>query len=189
MNVADLGEMDYDGSQLHHALAYEYRRILGPSVSFFVGAANVREHLVDLEDSLADDFIKSESMVHFIVELPGVGIQEAVVWQRLFMRMIAEHLETSVDDLIVGVDGDDLMVEEQKLSVSIATLSRFSALIHIGINIHVGSDCPVAAIGLNDFGGLAGAATAHDWAHVIAFLFAVEYTDIVNATYKVVDVR
>lgn len=189
MNVVDIGDMDYDGSQLHHAFAYKRKGVLGPTISFFVGSANVKEHLVDLEDSLANDFIKSALMVHFIIEMPGVGIREAVVWQRFFIQMIAKFLENNIENLTVDVDGDDLIVEDQKLSVSIATLSSFSALIHVGINIHVGKECPVPAIGLSDFGGLNGFSTDSDWAFAVAHMFATEYSDIINATYKVIGVN
>lgn len=187
MNVVDLGDMDYDGSQLRHAFAYEKCKALGPTISFFIGAADVKEHLVDLEDALADDFIKSERMAHFIIEIPGVGIQEAVVWQRLFIHMIAKVIVDTVDGIAVDVDGDDVLVEDQKLSVSIATLSRFSALIHAGINIRVGEGCPVDAIGLSDFDGFYNFLSEHEWIDSMARTFAAEYDSIVNATYKVVE--
>jgi len=188
MTIVDLNEMDYDGSQLKHCLAYEYRTVLGPSICFFIGAADVKDHLVDLEDSLADDFIKSERMAHFIIEIPNIGIQEAVVWQRLFIRMIAREIGKDIGSLEIEINGDDIMIANEKLSVSIATLSRFSGLIHVGINIHVGKDCPVAAIGLADVADGFGIFTdEHSWAQYISHVFADEYTDIVNATYKVIE--
>ena len=188
MIIVDLNEMDYDGSQLKHCLAYEYRAVLGPSICFFIGTADVKKHLVDLEDSFAGDFIKSERMAHFIIEIPNIGIQEAVVWQRLFIRMIAREIGKDTENLEIEINGDDIMLAGDKLSVSIATLSRFSGLIHVGINIHAGKDCPVPAIGLADITNGFGIFTdEHAWTQYIAHIFADEYTDIVNATYKVIE--
>jgi uncharacterized protein len=47
--------------------------------------------------------------------------------------------------------GDDLFVGDHKLSVSIATVSPVSTLIHLGINIDP-AGAPVAAVGLDDLG-------------------------------------
>ena len=190
MTVVDLGKMDYDGSQLKHCLAYEYKKVLGSTISYFIGAAAVKEHLVDLEDSLANDFIKSKKMAHFVIEIPGASITEAVLWQRLFITKCIDwiHANRSIRDIMwFNRDGDDILIalvegDWKKLSVSIATLSRFSGLIHVGINIEVGPDCPVKAIGLSEI-----TSNISQFAKIVAKEFAEEYTDIVNATYKVVE--
>ncbi len=189
MKTVNLGFMHYNGSQLHHAFAYEAKGILGPTICHFIGAADVKDHLVDLEDSLADDFIKSESMAHFIIEIPGADIREAVVWQRLFIRMIAKSLDEFVHTHIY-IDGDDIRIENQKLSVSIATLSRFGALIHVGINLCVGSQCPVPAVGLEEFDTFPGLYNeAPEWVRRTAQDFANEYANVIDATYKVIEVK
>lgn len=186
--------LDYNGSQLHHAFAYEQAQVLGPSITVFRGAADVKEHLVDLEDSLQDDFIKSADMWHFIIEVPEATITEVVALQRLFICTCIEKLQRAVsyfaqvEPLRMERCGDDIMVScagdiFKKLSVSIATLSRFSGLIHVGINISVGPDCPVAAIGLTDF-----ISEVSSIGPDIAQKFADEYTDIKEATYKVISV-
>lgn len=187
MEIVNVGYRDYDGSQLHHAFAYEQNNVLGPTISFFVGKASVKEHLVDLEDSLANDFIHSDRMVHFIIEIPNATIREAVVWQRFFIYQIARQLETNTFNMDIDIEGDDLMIEGQKLSVSIATLSRFSGLIHVGINVHVGDKCPVSAIGLETMGALDDCIDELEWASKVARIFADEYIDIVNASYKVIE--
>lgn len=174
----------YDGSQLHHAFAYEVALELGPTIVAFRGPAEVNEHLVDLEDSVANDSIKSKDMMHFIIEIPEASIRETVVWQRFFIRMIARNI--SLTSIPVEIRGDDIIINHGKLSVSIATLSRFSGLIHVGININVGEGCPVVAIGLNDFWGKT--VDFEKWARDIMESFAAEYDDIVQASYKVVGV-
>jgi hypothetical protein len=186
VKVVYLGQLDYDGSQLHHAFAYEKAGVLGATICYFKGKANVKKYLVDLEDSFANDFIKSKEMWHFIIEIPGATITEMVVWQRLFISMCVDILKEECKGFIITRRGDDIMVGNRKLSVSIATLSRFSGLIHIGVNIKVGEGCPVDAIGLSDctkegysliFGGKGMADT-----------FAKEYDDVKKATYKVKEV-
>ena len=151
MKAINLNRMDYDGSQLHHAFAYEQAKELGTTICYFRGSADVKEHLVDLEDSLANDFIKSEEMWHFIIEIPEATITEMVVWQRLFISMCIDELMKYDMCFNITRKGDDIMLGDSKLSVSIATLSRFSGLIHVGINIKVGEGCPVDAKGLADF--------------------------------------
>ena len=45
--------------------------------------------------------------------------------------------------------GDDLFCQDRKLSVSIATLSPVSSMIHLGLNISA-KGAPVPAVGLED---------------------------------------
>ncbi|MCK4816859.1 DUF366 family protein [bacterium] len=186
MKAVNLNRMDYDGSQLHHAFAYEQAKVLGATICYFRGSANVKEHLVDLEDSLVNDFIKSKEMWHFIIEIPGATITEMVIWQRLFISMCIDNLrESHGPTIIITRKGDDIMIRDRKLSVSIATLSRFSGLIHVGINIEVGEGCPVDAIGLLD---LNGRGYSSIFGRGMAFAFVEEYNDIKNATFKVIEV-
>lgn len=193
MEAVNLGRIDYDGSQLHHAFAYEQAKALGATICYFRGRAEVKEHLVDLEDSLANDFIKSKEMWHFIIEIPGATITEMVVLQRLFISMCVSTLRETSTTLDIGREGDDILVESKdddegyrKLSVSIATLSRFSGLIHIGINIEVGEGCPVAAIGLNQF--IDDQEDVALFGRRMAGAFVYEYNDIKKATFKVIEV-
>lgn len=183
MKAVDLGDFDYDGSQLHHAFVYEQSKVLGSSIGYFRGAANVREHLVDLKDLLASDYIFSDDMWHFIIEIPDATITEMVVWQRLFISMCTDELRPFPETIIR--DGDDIMVDDVKLSVSIATLSQFSGLIHVGINVTVGENCPVDAIGLEDF---TRTKYCNTFGERMAKLFVNEYLDVKNATYKVIGV-
>jgi len=186
MKVIDLDRMNYDGSQLHHAFAYEQAGELGATICYFKGQADVREHLVDLEDSLANDFIKSEEMWHFIIEIPEATITEMVVWQRLFITMCVDFLKKECKDKQIIRMGDDIWIDLRKLSVSIATLSRFSGLVHVGINIKVGAECPyIGAIGLSKFTDDKYSSTTFS---EIAYVFAKEYEDVKNATYKVIGV-
>jgi len=179
--------MPYDGSQLHHAFAYEQAGELGATICYFFGNAYVKKHLVDLEDSLANDFIKSDEMHHFIIEIPEATITETVVWQRMFISICIDYIRKYGAGHKIERNGDDIMIDDRKLSVSIATLSLFSGLIHVGINATVGEGCPVKAIGLSEFMDL-HARKHHQFAHMVATTFAEEYLDIKDATFKVIGV-
>lgn len=175
--------IDYDGSQLHHCFAYETAGKLGTTVVAFRGAAQVKDHLVDLEDVLAHDFISSEDMWHFIIEIPDASITETVLWQRKFVTLIRDYLNGVQSTRTFRQEGDDIKTSGYKLSVSIATLSQFSGLIHIGINVTVGKGCPVEAIGLDTV--FSDTDDIDEFGNRMCIRFRDEYIDVLQATYKV----
>lgn len=137
-------QLKYTGAELSPHFIYRNFGLLGDALVAFAGECEVREQLVDLEDSLNRDFIYSPKMLHFLLEHFGMGLAEAVARQRLFAAIIRELLPAGVRR-----EGDDLYYRGGKLSVSIATVSPVSALIHFGLNIET-AGCPVAAAGLSD---------------------------------------
>ncbi|GAV22520.1 DUF366 family protein [Carboxydothermus pertinax] len=143
-------KIDYDGSQLRPHFIYENFGLIGDAIIAFRGKASVLDHLVDLEDKKKEAFIYSEDMLHFIVEHFDLDLEKAVLRQRLLIAIIKETLEVFIDKPIVRM-GDDLFIDDRKLSVSIATKSLVSTLIHTGINVK-SDNAPVAAIGLKDLG-------------------------------------
>jgi len=106
--------------------------------------------MVDLEDVLAEDHIYSEDMLHFIIEHFDMDLEKTVTRQRLFIAVIKETLDARG---IRGVtrEGDDLFRGQDKLSVSIATLSPVSSMIHTGLNIS-SHNTPVSTVSLQDLG-------------------------------------
>lgn len=182
------GEIKYDGSQLHSHFAYEHG-VKGNSIVSFIGPAEVKEHLVDCEDRLKNDFISSESMLHFIIEIFDVSLREMVVWQRLFITQTIDFLKslTIPESYKLRRVGDDIFVDSKKLSVSIATLSPVSGLIHVGLNIKVGENCPVLAIGLEDLPDLGYDVKC--FAIMLMKKFIEEFEDIQNDCYKVKGVQ
>ncbi|WP_028052741.1 DUF366 family protein [Carboxydothermus ferrireducens] len=143
-------KIDYDGSQLRPHFIYENFGLIGDAIIAFRGRAEVSDHLVDLEDKKENAFIYSEDMLHFLVEHFDLDLEKAVLRQRLLVTIIKETLEALIDKPIVRM-GDDLYIDDRKLSVSIATKSLVSTLIHTGINVK-SDNAPVAAIGLADLG-------------------------------------
>lgn len=145
----ELTPRTYDGTQLSSLFAYKNFRLQGDSIVVFRGPCQVAlSEMVDIEDVLAADYIFSQDMLHFIVEHFDMDLEKTVTRQRLLIAIIKECLEGRE---ILGIhrDGDDLYRGEDKLSVSIATLSPVSSMIHTGLNIS-SANTPVRTVGLAD---------------------------------------
>lgn len=140
-------KLNYDGSQLSSLFAYRNFNLQGNSIVAFLGEARVElEHMVDLADVRDQAFIYSPDMVHFIVEIFELDLEKAIYHQRMLVSLAKENLEQRG---ISGLtrSGDDLYLGDRKLSVSIATLSPVSSMIHFGLNIS-SQGTPVPTIGL-----------------------------------------
>jgi len=145
----------YTGPELRPHFLLEKWKIPGSAVAAFVGPCEVKtEHLVDWEDRLANDFIRSKLMVHFLGEFFGISLVEGVLYQRLFMAIAGQEIARATGKTITR-SGDDLFwndgKEDRKLSVSIVTASPVSRLLHAGINLDA-TGAPVKAAGLFDLG-------------------------------------
>lgn len=147
-------EIKYIGSQLAPHWIYKNFEILGDAVVSFIGEMDVKiTEMVDIEDVISNSPIYSKKMVSFILEHFEMGLSEAVTRQRLLICIIIEELKKLIcEDIKISRSGDDIFIEDKKLSVSIATKSTTSCLIHIGLNID-STGAPVKACGLtNDLG-------------------------------------
>ena len=141
-------EITYTGKELRPGWIAQRAGIDGDAAVGFIGPCRVdNEDLVDLEDQRAGTFIAAASMVHVIAERPGVGLAEAVLQQRLLVCLLCEML--GHHGCRVRRDGDDLYVDERKLTVSIAAPAASSCLIHLGVNVRP-DGAPVPAIGLEE---------------------------------------
>jgi len=145
--------IDYDGSAIRSHWAYRNFGILGNSIVVFRGKCDVKvEEMIDIEDVRAQKEIKSDDMVHYIIEVfdfPNVLLASAL--QKLFIAKICELL--SEYGVKTRRKGDDIYIKDKKLSISIATVSPVSIKIHIGINVEAkGIPKDVNAIGLREIG-------------------------------------
>jgi hypothetical protein len=141
-------EIKYDGRQLAPHWIYRNFKLQGDAIVAFKGECEVKlTEMVDIEDVLNNEPIYSKSMLHFISEQFNIGLVEGVLRQRLLVCAIKEALERR------GIQserrGDDIFINNKKLTVSIATKSPTSVLIHTGVNIDA-TGAPVAAVGLDD---------------------------------------
>ncbi|MBI3555104.1 MAG: DUF366 family protein, partial [Deltaproteobacteria bacterium] len=140
----------YTGKELRPHWGLEKTGVYGSLLTAFVGSCEVpTAHLVDLEDRLACDMIRAGSMLHILGEFFGTTLEAGVLYQRLLI-VWAERLLREAG-IAVARSGDDLFFEDRKLSVSIATVSPVSVLIHWGLNIDP-AGAPVKAVGLNHLG-------------------------------------
>lgn len=143
--------LTYDGSQLRSHWIYETTGVAGDAVVWFIGPCQVAsDALVDLFDRRAGEEIHAAAMLHFLVEHFDTDLARAVLRQRLLVAIAAETLR-GVAGIAIERRGDDLIVGERKLSVSIATVSPVSQLIHLGINVDP-AGAPVPAVGLAELG-------------------------------------
>ncbi len=153
--IATLAALDpprtYDGTQLRSHFILETFGVGGDAIVAFRGPAEVRgAALVDLEDRRHGLFIRSRDMLHILAEHFGGTLETAVLRQRILVLVAAAILAESGSGGLRR-SGDDLFAGEGKLSVSIATVSPVSSLIHFGLNIDP-AGAPVRAAGLADVG-------------------------------------
>lgn len=143
-------KITYDGTQLRSHWISDQTGEFGDAIASFIGPADVKlSHMVDLEDVKEKRPIFSRSMLHFIVEHFGFDLEKTIVFQRLLMSIVQGEL-VSLTNAGVRRIGDDLYDGRSKLTVSIATASPVSTLIHCAINID-SKNTPVKTKGLNDY--------------------------------------
>jgi hypothetical protein len=143
-------ELVYRGPELSSHFAYRMFDVIGDSCVAFIGGCWVETgDLVDLADQKKNERIFSKQMVHFILENFDHDLEKAVFRQRLFAAIVAQELQYRGVAHVLR-RGDDLYVGEAKLSVSIATLTPVSTMIHFGINV-ISQGTPVKTLGLADF--------------------------------------
>ena len=173
-------EIKYIGSQLAPHWIYKNFKIQGDAIVAFVGECEVKlTEMVDIEDVINNEPIYSKYMLSFITEQFNVELVEGVFRQRLLVTCIKEALERR--GFFVRRNGDDLFVNDKKLSVSIATKSMTSVLIHTGLNIlSDGAPIPVSGLGSD-----LGIEDIKEFAQEIMQKYSDEIEDIILASTKV----
>lgn len=170
----------YDGSQLSAQWVRQHMPDTPNSIIAFIGPANVRaEHMVDLEDLANEDWIYSESMLHFIISHHAASLETTVLRQHLFVHQLIECLRAEKSDIALTRSGDDIMDGHYKLSVSIATTGPNTGLIHTALNIS-STNTPVPTRGLDDYG-----INPETFAHNVFQLFLRDDHTMHYATTKV----
>ncbi len=138
-------EIKYNGEQLSPHWIYKTFNIMGDAIVAFIGECDVNlTHMVDIEDVINNEPIYSKKMLNFIEENFNSSLIEMVYKQRLLVTITKEVIEKNYPSVKISRNGDDLFVNGKKLSVSIATKSITSTLIHFGLNI-VADGAPVKA--------------------------------------------
>ena len=184
--------ISYDGTQLRSLFAYMDFGLQGDSIVSWVGPCNVSfDHMVDGEDLLAKAEIRGGQMVHFIVECFSTSLAEMVWQQRLLASLVHDFIiekgRVAGSIPVVRRDGDDVFVKlpsgEGKFSISIATVSPVSGLMHFAVNV-TNHGTPVPTASLDDLG-----LQAPEFAREILKRFVAEFESVRGATTKVRWVR
>ena len=125
---------EYDGSQINPSWAFQEFGIYGSSIVTWIGPVNITpDNLKDFADVGLE--IKSNNMVNFICEFFDQQPRE----------ILTEY------GVATTREGDDIFVDNRKLSISIASVSLSSAKIHFALNLEdKGTPDDVATIGLYD---------------------------------------
>ncbi len=130
-------EIKYTGTQLSPHWIYKNFKIKGNAIVSFIGECDVNlNHMVDIEDVINNEPIYSKKMLNFIEENYNSSLEEMVYKQRLLVTITKELIEKKSPNIKIIRNGDDLYINNKKLSVSIATKSITSTLIHFGLNIN-----------------------------------------------------
>lgn len=175
----------YTGNELAPHWIYRNFKLQGDAIVAFCGECKVDlTEMVDIEDVINNEPIYSKSMLNFIIENFNIRLIEGVTRQRLLICIIKEVLEKRLENSKTIRSGDDLFVDDKKLSVSIATKSPTSVLIHTGLNID-SNGAPVKACGLNNDLGFSSISDIKEIANEVMVKYSQEIDDIILASTKV----
>ncbi|WP_456472338.1 DUF366 family protein [Methanocaldococcus sp.] len=147
-------EIDYTGKEIEPLWAYKKFNVKKDSLVAFIGKMEVdRNNMKDLADLKRENLkvpIKSERAMNFVVEhFDTNNIKVAYLRQRLLILIAKEVIESF--GIKLRRDGDDLYINNKKLSVSIASSGITSHKIHLGINISSKGAEHVDIIGLGEY--------------------------------------
>lgn len=173
-------EIKYEGWQLSPHWIYKNFKIQGDAIVAFIGECDVKlGEMVDIEDVINNEPIYSKSMLSFISEQFNINLVEGVYRQRLLICKIKETLESRGFKIIRN--GDDLFFNNKKLTVSIATKSANSILIHTGINVSsLGTPIPTSGLETD-----MGIKDIKEFAQEVMNAYNEETEDIIMASCKV----
>lgn len=126
---------EYDGSQINPSWAIQEFKIKDSTIVSWIGPMNILgDNLIDFEDVGLD--IKGNKMLHFIVEHFDVqpGNLRLIYHRQRILVMITRDILMKYG-ITTTQNGDDIFINDGKLSVSIATASISSMKIHFALNI------------------------------------------------------
>jgi hypothetical protein len=145
----------YDGTQLRPHWILTTTGLAGDTLVAFRGPCALEPvEYADLEDRLAGATIAADDMLHFLWERFDDGdLDRATLRQRLLAARVLATLSRLAPDHAPGLQrqGDDLFYGRGKLSISVATRSVVSTLIHFGVNVD-NRGTPVRTASLADLG-------------------------------------
>lgn len=138
----------YTGKELRSLFIFHHFNLQGNAMVAFCGPCKVSlRELVDQEDVKLKAPIYSKLMLHFLAEFFERDLEKTVLRQRLLMACVLDALREQASKTPWKRRDDDIFVGNKKVSVSIATATPVSNVIHAGLNI-LSEETPVATFGL-----------------------------------------
>jgi hypothetical protein len=145
-------EILFTGEQMASFWAYKNHDILGDNIIAFIGPCQVDpEHIIAIDHFKKKTQIRSERMLHFLVEHFDQDLERAILRQKLLVDILKDKLNHRLKEDLLQRWGDDLFDSEHKLTVSATARTSVSTKIHLGINIS-SQNTPVKTKGLDDYG-------------------------------------
>ncbi len=145
-------EISFTGEQLLSYWAYTHYDLPGDSILAFIGPCQIDEkYIVGINHFKKKTQIKSERMLHFLVEHFELDLEKAILRQKLLVDIVKDKLNHRIKGDVLQRWGDDLYDTDFKLTVSATVRTPVSTKIHLGINIS-SQNTPVKARGLTDYG-------------------------------------
>lgn len=170
----------YDGSQLRPLFCYEHFGLKGDAMLSWIAPTDVTlTHMVDYEDKIEESKICGDKMLQFIIEFFPANLSTGVMAQRLLASIIKDLIQAKAPSAKLSRKGDDIYVGAGKLSISIASVSAVSTLVHFALNV-TNKGTPVKTASLEDLN-----IKPDTFAKEILKMFASEFEDVMWATQKV----
>lgn len=145
-------EIKFTGEQLISHWAYTKFDLLGDSIVSFIGPCEVEEkYLVGVDHYKKKIQVRSEKMLHFILEHFDLDLEKVILKQKLLVAILKDKLNHRLKGDILQRWGNDIFDGDAKLTVSAATRTKVSTKIHLGVNIS-SKNTPVKTKGLEDYG-------------------------------------
>lgn len=145
-------EIKFNGEQLCSHWAYTKFDLLGDNIVSFIGPCELEEkYLVGIDHYKKKTQIKSERMLHFVVEHFDLDLEKTLLKQKLLVAILKDKLNHRLKGDILQRWGDDIFDGDAKLTISTAVRTKVSTKIHLAVNIS-SQNTPVKTKGLEDYG-------------------------------------
>ena len=176
-------EIIYTGLELNSVWIQEHAAVAGDCLLSFIGPADVPiTNMVDLEDVKNNAPIYSPKMLHFLAYHPEIHLELAVSRQQIFVLLVIEWLQQQIKSARIRRRGNDIYLDERKLSVSIAAPAPQGCCLHFEMNIET-AGTPVPTFGLTELGIAPQSA-----AQILMERYNAELVHISRAQTKVKDI-
>jgi len=141
----------FTGEQLAEHWTAENYEIIGDSIVAFIGPCEISPNFLwDIKHRKKKTPIKSELMLHFLVEHFETDFEKAILRQKLLIHILKDKLNHRLGGDVLQRWGDDLFDGDAKLTIAAVVKTKVSTKIHVGVNIS-SKNTPVKTKGLQDY--------------------------------------